>query len=366
MKKALTVLLLTSSTLSLGNVDYKQCNNMVFGMFGPSFDKNGNLQVTENQKVLSKDPQGNFETYVIETDAGLWGGNGGPVVSTVVVEKDDQGRVVSYQNGKNEFTKNDIKEMKEMMLNLQVQQSAGLADAAFGNLSLGMGGGWGMPNYTDNKMTNTFEPSFPILDKNGKPEFVKLTDLNKTQRKYLNMSDSDFRELKKQFRGDKRSIKKIRNGLKRIQKKGSMIYPLGEKTHFTYKDGKCQTAGKSFRYYNEKENKIFEYSGLSKKFCKGITELNNKYEESLNKCDELQMEAQFALSKIQSDLLQVQGIGLGYGGYPTYGGAGYGSNSLQSLKYQVGYCRDFYNGNYEEDVVSNDPSSNPSQDVTKE
>jgi len=325
MKSKIIFLCVFSSSLSFAQVDYSKCNNAMGNFYGPKIDNDGKLELGLGEKLVSKETKGNQEIYEIENDGSVYGfgiGQAGEKTNKrkVVLTRDSNGNVITFQNGGDSLSKSEIKQMKDQQLQFQMQQAVWGADATFGkSLNSGMQfSGYG---------TIVNEPSYYVIDKEGKSKVKKIKELTKEERKYVGISDELYKNITGNFRKDKKIIKKIEKGLKKIQDDGKSAFYLGDKTEFLIENGKCQPLEKSTRMYREADQKVHENLQVSIDGCLQIESLYNKYQKDITQCNDSSLKLTDDYFKMQQSgkgsELGFTGMG-GYGGYPGLGMGGYG------------------------------------------
>lgn len=308
MKKLLVVSGLMLTGLAGADVDYSRCVMAGSGMYGYGFsvDNDGNFQASPYQKVKSKSTEGKKETYVLESQ-GFMGGN---TESTIILERDDQGRIIKMSTGGDKVDAKTIKQYKEMMVNSSLMSVGG-----FSGYGYGMGYGYyGAYNPYSQQGFMTQEPQFFV---DGK--MIPLSKLSKDQAKRAGFDGNieQLQKLKSQWRKDKKAVKKLKDGYTQAFEASALVMPLGNEAEFEIKDGVCLVKNIAYKSYNTKTKEMMKTPGISREACEEVQKVSKKYQTKLAECAQTSNKAQMELWE-NTKSMQKGGMGVAgfYGGYP--------------------------------------------------
>ncbi len=347
-KILVTSLILSSICLS-AEIDYRKCNS-ASGLYGLYINGEGELDLGTGYKLLNKNKIGNIEKYEIETNPNAFGmgGNLPPGKMEITLEKDSQGRITKLITGPDKYDKKDIEKMNELQLGFQVHNAVSSADWGFGNG--GMGGGFGLP-----KNTIIQEPQYYIKNENGDFKYKTLKQLTKKERKEVGLVDDFYKILTSKVKRDKKSVERIRKGLKSIQDKSKPVHFLGSESEFSFKDGVCSPEKVSSRVYHTADESVKLNETFSKDNCSKIAMVHSKNKAIIGKCES----ATEILSKdIYEQKINLSGYmgagGMGFGSY----GFGFGMGGMSSVFGQIENQHSFCEGIFGESIVD---ITNPSE-----
>jgi hypothetical protein len=305
MKKILTLSILTLSISSFAQVDYSACQEP-FSSYG--IDPEGNITDYQGKELVKKEVKDGVESYVIK--GGGYGGMGMNHDKTIHISRDEKGNIQSIVEGVQEVSKSELEKLKEAQLNMQVN----MAKPGLGG-QYGMGYGFGY---------------------NG--------ELNEQNALGYNISKEDLKDLKKNWRKDKKLTRKVRRIIKKMQDSGKARFHIGSESKFVVNGSQCERIEKSNRFYSEKDKSIVSQKVHSKSACSEVAKIYKKHKNDIRKCNV----AYQAISKdLYSDYSKVQDIqpfpGMGMGGFGGYGiGGGMGSSSSSPISGHVGICQSNY------------------------
>lgn len=295
MKKLIIVSGLLISGFSLADVDYTRCVVAAGGAYGygHSVDNDGNFIPSPYQKIKSKATEGKKETYVLEAT-----GMGPHTETTVVIERDDQGRIVKMGTGSEKIDAKAIKQFKEIMVNSSLT-SVGLM-SGYGY----MGGSYSPQGFMSQ------EPQFYV---DGK--MIPLSKLSKDQAKQAGFDGNidQLQKLKTQWRKDKKAVKKLREGYAHAFEESALMMPVGSEAEFEIKDGVCLVKNVAYKSFNTKTKEMIKTPGISREACEEVQKVNKKYQTKLAECAQLQNKASVELWE-NTKSMQKTGFGMG-GGY---------------------------------------------------
>lgn len=324
MKKTLVISSLLLSSFAFADVDYSRCL-MASGLYGATIDNDGKLQPSQWQKLKDMKTEGKKETYTFENHM-AFGGN--PLTTEVVIERDDQGRVIKASTGGDKMDPKALKQYKDIMVQSSVTPMGGY----------GMGGyfGSGMPTQSPDFMTH--EPQFFV---DGK--IIPLSKLSKEQAKKAGFDGNieNLQKLKQQWRKDKKVVKKIKDGYSKIIEKSAMMVPMGQEAEFEIKDGVCLVKNTTTKNYNTKTKEVVKTPGVSRETCEEIQKIHKKYQAKLNECQDVQMKVsqEYFEKKIFANYGSMGGgyVGGYVGGIVGGMGGGYGMNSANIYQCEMLY-----------------------------
>lgn len=319
MKKSLFLSLTLFSSFALADVDYSRCL-YASGIYGARIDNDGKLQPAEWQKVKSIKTEGKRETYQLENSGAYIGIN---AVSEITLERDEQGRIIKIENGSQKPDQKSLEAYKKMLIQNSTM-AAGMGYGSYQGLG-GYGGQYQAPDFMSS------EPQFYVKDK-----MIPLSKLSKEEAKEAGYPGNveEIQKLKSQWRKDKKVVKKIQDGYKKILDKTSFMMPLGQDSEFEIRDNVCLVKNVSYRSYNAKTKEVVNRPGISRSTCEEIQKIHKKYEAKLNDCQETQMKVnkEYYDKKVFSD----PGF-YNYGGYGVAGGmvggyvGGYGMGMMGGM-----------------------------------
>lgn len=323
--------LLFISNFAMADVDYSRCN-MAAAQSGARLDHDGKLVVAPWQKIKNISTKDKVEKYVIETDGGsLAYGYQIPtgMKTEVTIERDEQGRVIRMQTGPDTLDKKGLAAVQKAQLHMQLSGTVFQSDLANSN------------GYFGSKNTMLQEPVFFVKGENGQDTYVKLSDLTKKQRQAMGLSHDLYKDIKKQWRRDKKTVAKLEKGLKEIQEKSHPVYPIGQEANFEITDGVCTPKDMSNRMFHSKDNSVHKNLTFTKEACEDVARLHLKHKESIAKCDEVSKvmtqdiwNNSGKISVLTQNGMFAYGGGLGAmgGGLGGYAGVGLQVSTLTALK----------------------------------
>ncbi len=302
MKKLLTLSVLTLSISSFAQVDYSACQEM-FSSYG--IDPEGKITDFQGSELVKKEVKDGVESYVIK--GGGYGGIGMNHDKVIHITRDEKGNIASILKGPQEVSKDHLEKLKETQLNMQVMMAKpGLT----GQYGMGYGFGSG--------------------------------ELNEQNAMGYNLSKDDLKQLKKNWRKDKKLTRKVKKIIKKMQDSGKGQFHIGSESKFIVKDNKCERIEKSNRFYSEADKKIDSHKLHSKSACEEVAKIYKKHRDELYKCD---MAHQAVSKDLYSNISKIKDIqpfmGMGMtGGYGM--GAGLGSISSNPINGHVAVCKSNY------------------------
>jgi hypothetical protein len=297
MKKAFLVTSLLVSSLAYADVDYSRCL-VATGINGGTFDNDGQFLPSKWQKLKSKTTDGNKETYILESVP--YGGLSEVVTNEVVIERDDQGKIIKASTGGDKMDPKSIQQYRDRMIDTSIN----------GNTLAGI---------------NTYEPQI-YLD--GKA--VSLSNLTKKQAESTGFKGNfeQIKKLKTQWRKDKKIVQQIKDAYSKILDSSSLLIPMGQEANFEIKDGVCLVKDVAYKKYDPKSKQVVKVAGISRQDCENAQIIHKKYEAKLNECNLVdgKIAQEYSVKGINAHTGGIAGGNMG--GFPGGMGNGYGGGML--------------------------------------
>jgi hypothetical protein len=269
------------------------CQNAL-GFLGPQLDEKGNLPSAPNGMLPApvieevKLEDGKSKKIYSYQYPGFAGGK--PMKSVYTVTKDKQGRVISMASGGDKMDNEAVQQYIDSMV-----QSATHMGIPFGSHD-------------------------PMMQVNGK--YLPMSRLTKEEAKTLGVDLDELKKLKSSEKKDKKIVKKIRDGYKKLWTKSNMAIPNGEEAEFSWENGRCEVQKVSNRFYDVNAKKNIIGSTMDKNRCNHVVRTFRKYQKEATACAAVQR-------KVSDEFYQGGGVVGGYnggavggaiGGYTPYGG----------------------------------------------
>ncbi len=271
MKTTLRFLTLTLATFAAGaqtpDIDYSRCNlpaNLGIAPLNPQ----GQVVLAPGQRIKSKTTEGRRERYVIEYTV-----MGNKYNHELVLNRDEQGRVVRIQTGGNRVDRQTLDQMRHFHLQMQMNSIAAVGGAR-PQLS-------GSPN---------MEPVFTVTDELGHQHSRSLSQLSPSERTQLGMSDELLRDLQQTQRRDQRTVTRIERGLRDLHKNTNLTFPLGVQADFEIRDGICAPVTVETRNFHSRDGSVQNIPVFNRDACEEIQRLHSKHSESITRCQTSELE----------------------------------------------------------------------------
>ena len=316
MKKIILATIALSATSAFAvDVDYSRCRMYA----GVELNHEGRVQSNAWQKIKSQRTEGNKEFLVLESP----GYNGNKFELQVTLERDAQGRVIKSTMGGETPTQDQIKQYREMMVNGAVMMGPGMMQMQ------GQGGFMSSePTYFVRKRTapalapgETARP-FDLTNRNNlntygmdpNYELVPLSRLTQDQAREAGIENGEeLRRLRSQWRRDRRTTDRIRDGYRQVVGRSALAIPMGTENEFDIQDGVCLPKKSSSRVYNSLSGQVNTYPTSSRENCDKIKTIYQRHERKINECNQ-------ASQQVTNDYFREMYQGL-------VGGSGSGSGS---------------------------------------
>lgn len=290
MKKFLLATL-ALSTAAFADTDYSRCSMMS----GYQIDHENKVVPGPGATIKSQRTEGNKETIVFEQSIGTR-----KYQTEASFERDAQGRVVRVISGGDRPSAQTIQRYRENMVNSSVM-SAGF--------SSGMNED-GRTNFMSQEPTFFLRKRSAQTGENapapaqtstqggfvggfGDYEMVPLSRLTQEQAREVGIENvEELRRMRDQWRRDRRTSQKLRQGYETVVSRSSLVIPLGTDTEFEIVDGVCLPKATSQRYFNSQANQVYSVQTSSRANCDKVQSVYRRHERKIKECNDESMAIQ--------------------------------------------------------------------------
>jgi hypothetical protein len=325
MKKLIPVLGLALSFSVYADIDYSRCNQSMI-MSGLSVNSDGKIVASPFYDVQNIKTEGKKETYTLKPKSGGGFGTWSSAPMKVVIERDDQGRVVQTVVGESQPNEKWIKEYKSNQAKMM-----------------------GIFNSGTYEPSVYFDPNAGERADGGSPRFIPVSELSKKDLLIMgiDLSPEDLKKMQKQWKKDKKTQKKLADAYEKVYQSPQFI-PMGTTSNFEFVEGACVPSLITSSTYSEKFKTVNPYTIYSKNDCEQVEKVYQKHQKKISECQSYEAKE---MSQDWSTIYGTQmggmggygmgvGMGMGFGGYGGYGGG----SSMSQLQMKKMNCDMYKNG----------------------
>jgi hypothetical protein len=146
---------------------------------------------------------------------------------------------------------------------------------------------------------------------------VPLSRLTSDQAEEVGIDNvEELKRLRQQWKKDKKTTRKLRDGYKKIVARSSLVIPLGSEAEFDIQDGVCIPKSISSRFYNSKSGQVNTFPVSSRERCEKIKSVYQRHRAKIVECGDVSR-------RVNEDYFKEVGMS-GMGGFGSADGSSVG------------------------------------------